>query len=129
MGSTVRCLHDYLATFKIATCSEQGHAIPDMLFAETTASETKRFLCCPEAGASKAGLVEKNKKQPTGKTRVKKSTSQTSVLQGACTLLIEDHCCSTAGKTKELCKALLAALAITPCFLVNQFPNVHQPMF
>ena len=49
---------------------------------------------------------------------------------GAWALPAEDLCCSSAaGKTKGLRKALLAALAITPCFSVNQLPNVHQPIF
>lgn len=33
------------------------------------------------------------------------------------------------GKTKGLCRVLLTSLAITPCFLINQFLSVHQPPF
>lgn len=61
VGSTVCCLHDYPPTFKIVTCGEWGHIL-DMSCAETIASETKNFLCCPESSASKAGLLEKTTK-------------------------------------------------------------------
>lgn len=81
-GSAVWCFHNYLATFKIAAHKEWG------LSAETIASETKYFLCCLEAGASKAGLLENTTTKPqlSGKTRVKQSASQISALQHACAL-------------------------------------------
>lgn len=129
MGSTVWCLHHYMATFKIATCKERGHILAT-LFAETIASETKYFLCCPESGARKASLPEKTTNNNWLLKPVKKSTSQTSVLPADCALTTDDRCCSsTAGKTSGLYKALLTALAITSCFLINPFPHVHQPTF